>query len=254
MKKLMVLTLAAALLAPALARADTFTLRLGYYMPKTSTNPNTVWGIEFDNMNFAKEDFRGGIYGGGYEYFINSYVSLALTLDSYSRDRIGSYRDYEGITVDTEDYAFSTSDIAGDFYINHVFKVAATPLQLSLKLTPLGRRVRVIPYVGGGVSLVFYRVSIRGETIDFTQPTEFLDAEDNTIIGYPITVGETRETGSAWGGHAFGGVMIPLGYRITLEAEARYHFARANLHKQFLDFDPFDLGGLALMLGFNFWF
>lgn len=255
MKKIAVLAVAAIVCLPSLVHADLFSLRGGYFLPRASTsNPDSLWSIELSQMTFKRENFNAGIFGASYEFFVNKYVSLALTGDTYSRDRAGSYLDFLGITVDNEDFAFSTADITGDFTISHVFRVSSTPLQASIKLYPMGRRSRVIPYVGGGVGLYFWRVAIRGEAIDFSQPTDFVDNLGNPITGFPIFFSETRESGTSFGEHAFAGFMVPLGYRVTVEFEGRYHFAKAELTKAFEGFPPFDLNGLALSVGFNYWF
>lgn len=48
--------------------------------------------------------------------------------------------------------------------------------------------------------------------------------------------------------------MIPIGYRLTLEGEARYHFAKATFKDSFAGFEKFDLSGLSLSIGLNYWF
>ena len=255
MKKFTVLGFALVLLVPVLVHADTFSLRIGYYLPQASTNPDSLWKTEFDQMTFKKENFNYTIYGGSYEFFVTKQISLSLSIDTYSRDVSGSYLDYEGITTtDNLDYAFNIADITGDFSIRHVFRVSITPLQFDVRITPLGRRSAVIPYVGGGVGVYFWRVAIQGELVDFSQPTDFVDNLGNPLTGYPIQVTDTRESGTSFGEHAFAGIRVPIGYRLTIEAEARYHWAKATLTKAFQGFAPFELGGLGLSLGFNYWF
>ncbi|MGZ5488558.1 MAG: hypothetical protein ACXWF4_08500, partial [Candidatus Aminicenantales bacterium] len=63
-----------------------------------------------------------------------------------------------------------------------------------------------------------------------------------------------RETATSFGWHAFGGIQVPIGYKATIEAEARYHAAKARFDNLFVDFDDFEVGGLALTLGLSYWF
>jgi hypothetical protein len=108
--------------------------------------------------------------------------------------------------------------------------------------------------VGGGAGLYFYSVRIYGQMVNFSDPWVFTDPDLGDIDIYPVESVNGREKGSVFGYHAFAGFQIPIGFRATLEAEARYHWASATFDEWFLDFDDFDLGGLAITLGFNYWF
>jgi hypothetical protein len=63
-----------------------------------------------------------------------------------------------------------------------------------------------------------------------------------------------RESTTSFGWHAFGGFQVPIGYRATIEAEARYHAAKARFDNLFVGFDDFEVGGLAVTLGLSYWF
>lgn len=257
MKKLTVFALGLLLLAPVAAVADTLQLRLGYFWPGAPTDfsrhPNSLWAIEFAQMSFTMEDFRGSIMGIGYERFLGQNLSVALTLDSYSKSRLGFYLDFVGNEYDDGYYAFPYELYYGDDLL-HAFKVSSTPLQLSFKLAPLGRKARLIPFVGGGAGLYFWSVRMYGEMVDQAWPTTYPDEILGDVTIYPVVGVNAKESGMAFGGHAFAGFQIPIGYRATVEAEARYHWAKARLNELFVGFDPFDLGGLALSLGFSYWF
>ncbi|MGZ7065123.1 MAG: hypothetical protein ACXVI6_02075 [Candidatus Aminicenantales bacterium] len=269
MKKLMILVTAMIVLIPVLAYSDMMTVRLGYYMPSILnsynylSHPNSLWGIELSQMSFVPSDFRGGILGGGYEFFLTKQVSIALSVDGFSREAGGFYKDYVGIALDNADfqgnYAFPAADYTGDFEVLHSFRVSMTPVQLSLKLTPLGRKTRLIPYVGGGVGVYFVSASIGGSIVDFSSPSPVTDP-DRPELGsfdiYPVVPVQLHESRTVIGGHAFAGLMFPIGYRLTLEGEARYHFAKVKFQHAFPypDFDAFDLSGLSLSVGLNYWF
>jgi len=255
MKKPFVLAAVLILLVPSLSLADTLTLRLGYYFPAAKGGPDSLWDIEFQQMTFSKADFRGTILGFSYERFLTKNLSLALTLDTYTKKKAGLYNDYSGITVDNEDWAFALSDIEGDFNIAHSLNVSLTPIEASLKILPLGRRVQLIPYFGGGAGMYLWKVNLRGEIINFDAPELFLDADDNELIGYPIEFSDLEERNRInFGYHVFGGIMYPIGNRLTIEAEFRYRAVKGKFEDAFLGFEDFDLGGYTATLGFNYWF
>jgi len=259
MKKLTVLALGLLILVPALAFSDSISVRLGYYMPRALSNsylnghPDSLWTIELDQMSFPMKDFRGGMLGFSYEYFATKNVSLALTLDSFNRTRLGYYNDWVVFSLDEGDFAFPYADYDGDD-IMHSFNVSSTPLQLSVKLAPLGRKARIIPFVGGGASLNFWRVRMYGEMVNFSDPWIYTDEVLGDVDIYPVESVNGRESGMAFGWHAFGGFQIPVGYRSSFEIEARWQAAKAQFEEWFVGFEDFELGGLALTAGFSYWF
>ena len=259
MKKLTVLAVALLLLVPVLAFSDSLSLRLGYFMPRALSNAylalhsDSLWAIEFDQMSFTMEKYRGTMMGISYEYFVGKNLSLAFTLDSYSKNRPGYYVDYVQFALDEGDFAFPYEFYDGDI-IEHAFSVSSTPLQVSLKFTPLGRKTRLIPFVGGGAGLYFWSVRMYGQMVNFSDPWVYTDPDLGDVDIYPVEGVNGREKGSVFGYHAFAGFQIPIGFRATLEAEARYHMATAKFTEWFLDFDDFDIGGLVLTVGFNYWF
>lgn len=259
MKKLTVLAAVLLLFIPSLAFSDSISLRLGYFMPRALSNsylaahPDSLWAIEFSQMSFSMEKYRGTTMGLSYEYFVNKNVSLAFTLDSYSKNRPGYYVDYRQFDLDEGAFAFPY-ELYDANIIEHAFGVSSTPLQVSVKFMPLGRKTRLIPFVGGGAGLYFWSVRMYGEMIDFSDPWVYTDDVLGDIDVYPVQSVNGRENGAVFGYHAFAGFQIPIGFRATVEAEARYHWAKARFDEWFVDFDDFDLGGLALTVGFSYWF
>lgn len=257
MKRYLILTAAALILMSALASANTMTLRGGYYFPKASGGVDSLWTIELDQMSFKKSDFNTTILGFSYEYFVTKQLGFEISVDTYSKRKGGYYMDYVGITFPEGDFAFPAADYVGDFNITHGFNVSITPVQFSLKLMPMGRRNRFIPYVGGGVGLYFWSVGIRGEMVDFTDEWVYNDPQLGDVTIYGITQTDAREQNRvSVGYHAFAGLMFPIGDRITLSAEVRYHAAKGKFKADsaFKDFEDFDLGGYALTAGLNYWF
>jgi hypothetical protein len=259
MKKLTVIAAALLVLVPSLAFSDSISLRFGYYMPRAlsnsylSSHPDSLWTIELDQMSFPMKDFRGGIMGFSYEYFVSKNFSLAFTLDSFNRTRMGYYNDWVWFALDEGDFAFPYELYDGDDIV-HSFSVTTTPLQLSVKFAPLGRKTKIIPFVGGGATLNLWRVRMYGDMVDFSDPWIYTDEVLGDIDIYPLESVNGRESGVAFGWHAFGGIEVPIGYRATFGLEARWHSSKAKFEEWFLGFDDFELGGLALTAGFSYWF
>ncbi len=257
MKKATILLAALIVLIPSLAYSDMLTIRLGYYMP-TALNDwgahlNSLWGTELSQLSVQASDYRGSVLGAGYEFFLSSHVSLAISVDYYDKENGGYYLNWVSNTLANGSFAFPAQSYNGSDILQS-FHVSMVPVQFSIKFLPLGRKAKIIPYVGGGLGAYFVSASVWGSIVDFSQPSTYTDPVAGDVTVYPVVGADAHETRLVLGGHAFGGFMIPVGYRMTIEAEARYHFVKANLQDAFPGFDSFDLSGLSLSIGFNYWF
>lgn len=250
MKKYLLVFVAIFLLIPGLAFSDLVTFKLGYFFPRASSD---LWDLEFEQMTFQKGDFQNSVFCFTYEYFLSNQISLALSLDGYSEKKAGSYIGYVSDIVEGENYAF---DYGEGSIIRHVFTVSITPLQASIKLTPVGRRASVIPFLGGGVGAYIWTVRMQGDTIDFADPQEFYDIDlDEVVTGYPVYPTDIRvESKFSIGFHGFVGVMVPIANRVSVEGEFKFNFASGNLDPAFQGFENFDLSGYQLTIGINYWF
>jgi hypothetical protein len=252
MKKLLIAFVAFILILPAFAYSDLFTFKVGYFIPRASVDSD-LWQIEFENMDFTKTDFQDTVFCFSYEYFINNQFSLILSLDTYSEKKLGMYMDLVSDIVDEEVFAF---DYGPGDPISHIFTVSQTPISVGLKITPMGRRGTVIPFVGGAASLILFTVRIQGDMVDFSQPTEFWDTQlEEWVIGYPVIATDARvDNKLAFGWNLFGGVMIPLANRISIEGEFKYFIGSGDISDTFVDFTNHDLGGYQITIGVNYWF
>ncbi len=250
MTKKLILSMILILLVPCLGFSDLVTFKVGYFIPRADSD---LWTDEFENMDFSKSDFTNSNFSFSYEYFLSNQISLAISVDGYSRKKVGVYKDYVGIQFQEGDFAFPI-DFEADFAISHVFDVSITPIQLSLKLAPLGRRGRLIPYVGGGVGVYLWNVRLQGDIIDFEDVWEYI--EDDFIIDvFPVKLADAREDNKFnVGYHAFGGLMFPIANRISIEAEFKYNMLKGALTEGFEGFDDFDLSGYQISIGLNYWF
>jgi opacity protein-like surface antigen len=250
MKKYLLVFVTLFVLVPGFAFSDLVTFKVGYFFPKASSD---LWELEFDQMSFEKGDFQDTVFCFTYEYFLSNQISLSLSLDGYSEKKAGNYINYVADIVGDEIYAF---DYGQGSSIAHVFTVSITPLQASVKLTPLGRRASIIPYIGGGVGAYIWTVRMQGDTIDFSDPRWFYDeALDEEVIGYPVYPTDIRvESKFSIGFHGFVGVMVPVANRISVEGEFKFNYASGNLDPYFQGFENFDLSGYQVTVGINYWF
>lgn len=250
MKKLFILIAAVLIALPALGLCDTFSFRVGYYFPKADSD---LWQTQFENLTLTRADYQSAMFGLSYEHSFNPFFSLEVAADYYSRSRSGFYKDYEGISFADGDFAFNSSQVSGDFSLVQTFSVSILPIQLNLKITPLGRRGWLIPYFGGGAALNIWSVRIFGDMVDFSQPTPFVTDSGDTVTGYPTAVVDARDTHLAVSYQAFAGVMYPVGGRMSVDAGFKYFIGQGDL-KKIQGFQPVDLNGFLLFIGFNYWF
>lgn len=250
MKKSLVLLLGLILLMPSLTFSGIVTFKVGYFIPLAKSD---LWTDEFDNMNFSENSFHNTYFGFSYEYFFTREISFAICIDGYSKNKSGIYNGYVGYQdVDETLWAYP-DDYVGDFTPSHSFNISITPVQLSLKLTPFGRRNKIIPYVGGGVGIYLWNLRLWGNLIDFSE--EWYDTVEEVTI-YPIysNVDARENNRISVGWHAFGGIMFPVARRMTLEVEFKYNNVKGELKEGFEGFEPFDLSGYQVSLGLNYWF
>jgi len=250
MKKNLIILFALILCLPGFIFSDLVTFKVGFFMPHAMSD---LWEIEFENMSYTKPQFQNTNFAFGYEYFVSREFSVVMSVDPYTKNKSGIYNDYVGEVIDDIFYAFNYG--TGD-PISHVFSVTSTPLQASLKLTPLGRKGKAIPFVGGGVGVYLWTVRIQGDMVDFDAGEEFIDLDlDAIVIGYPAYAVDAREENKlSFGFHVFGGVMLPIANRISVEGEVKYNRVNGAFKDGFIGFEPFDLGGLTISLGMNYWF
>jgi opacity protein-like surface antigen len=256
MRKTFGLVAILALLLPGLGFSDGVSIRLGYFIPQAKGD---LWQIEFENMSYNKSNFQTVVLGFTYEHFLTREISLSIGFDSYSKIERGYYRDYVGYGfTDIGDFGFP-ADIRPEGYdtnfdISHQLNISMLPIQASLKITPLGRKSGIMPYVGGGVSLYFWSVKLQGDMIDFTDVWTY-DTGSSIIDVYGVRMTDAREENQlTLGFHGFAGLMIPIARRAAVEAEFKYNYGKGTLKDAFEGFGKFDLSGYQISLGINYWF
>lgn len=194
----------------------------------------------------------------GSDVFAQVVEELTLNQGDFSSMTFASDVDY-GLTPRLDlrfSFAFSRSTTPSDyrhFVDNNRQEIQQTtgfdrlPLTASLKayLANPGRSVghfawipsRYAPYVGAGGGAMWYRFEQRGDFVDFTDfkvfPDHFLSE------GWTPTL------------QTFVGTDVSLNPRFAVTVEGRYQWARAQLSRDFVDFQPINLSGFALTAGFS---
>ncbi len=107
------------------------------------------------------------------------------------------------------------------------------------------RRGNIIPYVGGGGHAMFWNIKMQGAMIDFDVPYVYED-EYGEVTVYQIFDVNARESDGigrvSFGWQAFGGVMIPIGRRMTVDIGGQYFSCPAKFENAFTDFESLDAG------------
>lgn len=251
MKRFVILLFAMVFLLPALAFSDLFSFRTSYVIPRAESD---LWVQEFDLLNLTKNDYHNTAFSFSYEYFMTREMSLVLGVDPYYGRKNGTYIGYVGYSFDEGDFAFP-EDYKGEFLISHLFDVSMTPVYIGLKLTPFGRRARLIPYVGVAGVLYLWNVRLQGEIIDFEDVWVYQDPDTGEDIDvYAIKPADIRDENKiSFGYIVFGGFMFPIGSRLSIDAEFKYSGGKGNL-TNFMDYEPFDLSAYRIAVGISYWF
>lgn len=203
---------------------------------------------------------RGGFFLAAENSDVFDFFSGLLTVDSgaFSAPSIGfdvGLRvhprvdvvfglDFSRTSVSSEYREFVEDN---DLPILQETRLTATPITGSAKLYLMapGREISrhafvpraVVPYLGGGGGLVWYKLEQGGDFIDFVDLSIFTDRFQSDGFGLEY--------------HAFGGVDVRVHPRLFLSIEARYLWADAGLDGDFIGFEPIDLSGLRSTVALN---
>lgn len=249
MKRLGSILMLLMLVSPGLVYSDLVTFKLGFFFPRAGSD---LWDTEFANMTLVKSDYTGSIFGFAYEYFVTRELALQVSVDGYTKQQSGFYNEWDGLVDGDGRWAYPRGSLGmADFIPQHVYAVSITPIQLNVKLTPLGRANRVIPFIGAGVGLYIWSARLQGDLIDFDDVREDIDLG---VIIHPTYIADIRDDNKlSFGFQGLAGIILPLASRVSFEGEFKYNFATGTLDR-FTGFERFDLSGYQISLAFNYWF
>ena len=212
------LTLGLMGLSSGAAHASGFELRIGGMQPRAKS-------ILFDDSvalyEIEKKDFGGGFGGIEFTKNLSSNIELGLSVDGYGREIDTNYRDF-------------TRPSGRE--IEQTLRLAIVPASAIVRLLPSGRYRKLTPYIGAGVSAIFWQYEEFGDFIDFGQRTQPVVADSfeskGTSTGFVINAG--------------------LRYRINEDFQVTADFRNfSGKQKMGGDFSPneIDVSGAALSLG-----
>lgn len=186
-------------------------------------------------LTLDKSDFQALDFGVDLGINMREKIDLVFSIDHSNSDKSSEFRDFvdeQGLPI-TQTTSFSQ-----------------TPLTVGIKylLMPRGRQVgqyawlpsTIVPFVGGGVGVLWY---------EFTQNGSFVDFETSEI--FPANLKSSGNVGTLY---LDAGADIHL-YKMTyLTFNVRYSWAEDDLSQDFMGFNPIDLSGIRLTTGIQWHF
>lgn len=197
-----------------------------------------IYDFLTEQLTLEKSDFNGPAGAFDISWRLRSWADLVFGVEVTGRK------------TKSEDRHFT--DIEGNA-IEQKTTLTQVPLTLSLKFYPIGRgrrvgqyawvRKTIVPYIGGGIGGTWYELKQKGDFVDLGDP----DVQGDEFI-FTDTF---RSDAWTFAQHAFVGFDFKLSRNFGLILEGRYYWAEADVQGDYVGFDPIDLNGARLMLGFN---
>ena len=210
----------------------TLTVRGGWVRARAASD---LFEFVSRELTLERRDFHAPEFAFEAGWPVGSRVDMLFGFDVSQAGAVSSYRDFvdpDGLEI-VQETTLRQVNLSGG---------------VEWALLPRGRAVgrytwipaRVVPYVGAGIGMVWYR---------FVQEGEFVD--DVTQIIERLRFASSGLTNST---HVTGGAEIAVTRRIAAVIELRYRWASARLSDSFVGFDPIDLTGARITGGVQFAF
>jgi hypothetical protein len=205
----------------------TFGVRGGWAVPRARSE---IFVFTTEQLTVDRSDLSGFAFQADLATRVRDRLDVTLSV-GHSRS-----------TVRSEFRAFVDT---GDLPIEQTTRFQRTPVTIGVKayLKDRGRSVSRIawvpsgwaPYVGAGAGLMVYQFNQTGEFVDF----DTLDIFDKNF----------RSKGTTPAAHFATGLELSIGPHILATGEARYLWGRADMSRDFVDFDRIDLSGFQITAG-----
>ncbi len=209
-----------------------FGIRIGRFFPQAKGD---IYDLITDRLTLKRSDFRAWDFGCDLGASVRERIDLIFSLDYLKRSKDSMFRYY----VDERDLP-----------ITQTTGYEKLPLTGGVRflLVPRGRPVgkyawlpsSIVPYLGGGVGVAWYR---------FEQEGDFVD--ERTLEIFPAHLKSMGWTPTAYAG---GGADLRLSKSTFLTLDLRYSWARPELKRDFVAFDAMDLSGLRVSMGLRWHF
>lgn len=206
--------------------------RIGRLFPNTNSE---LFDFVTEELTLEKEDFRAwdlAVDGG---FALNKRVDLVFGFEYANRAKNSEFRDW----VDENELPITQRT-----YYSQLPMTAGA----KILLIPRGRQVgrftwlpsTFVPYVGGGMGIMWYRFGQWGDFVDF-QTLEIFSA-DLQSSGWTPT------------GYLGGGLDIRIAKHTYLTLDVRHSWAKTDLGIDYVSFDPLDLSGVRVTAGLQWHF
>ena len=206
--------------------------RIGRLFPNTNSE---LYDFVMEQLTLDKEDFRAwdlAVDGG---FALNRRVDVVFGAEYAKRSKNSEFRDW----VDDNELPITQKTYFSQFPMTAGAKIL---------LIPRGRQVgryawlpsSFVPYIGGGVGIMWYR---------FGQSGDFVDYETLEIFSADL-----ESSGWTPTGYLGGGLDIRIAKYTYLTMDVRYSWARTDLERDYVGFDPLELSGVRVSAGLQWHF
>ncbi len=210
-------------LFPGTASASGLEVRIGGMAPRAKS-------ILFDDSvalyNVEKSDFAGAFGGIDFTKGLSSNLELAISIDGYGREIPSHYRD-------------STRPSGRE--IEQTLRLVIVPTSAILRIHPSGRYRTFTPYLGAGVSAIYWQYEEFGDFIDFSQP------------GLPVVFDSFKSSGTTTGFVVNAGIRYRINEDFQVTADFRNFSGKQKMGGDFAP-NQIDVSGAALTLGLRLTF
>lgn len=198
-----------------------FRASLGSFEPRGDSE---YWQEKEEDFFADAGEFEDFVFDADFLYFISGRTALLLSVGGWEGEQTQSYRDF----VDQQGRE-----------ITHLTRLDQAWLDVGVAFHLLARRAALMPYLGGGGSLVSYELEENGDFIDFSSQS------------LPVFRDAFFTSGDAFGYFLLAGVEVPIGQRFGLFAEARWRRADDELDEDFAGLGTVDLSGRSVGVGLS---
>jgi opacity protein-like surface antigen len=206
--------------------------RIGKFFPRANGD---LFDMITDELTLEKNDFRAWDFGLDGGFYLHERVGLIFSAEYMKRTKHSEFRDW----VDDQELPITQTTYYSQFPLTAGVKIL---------LTPRGRQVgqyawlpsRFVPYIGTGAGILWYR---------FGQWGDFVDFETSDIF-----TANLESSGWTATGYVGGGVDVNIARHIYLTLDLRYSWAKPELNRDYVGFDPLDLSGIRATAGLQWHF
>jgi len=172
-------------------------------------------------QTFDIGDFNNVVVGGDWMLPFGEYLEAGAGFEFYQKSVSGTQPMTEPATG---------VDLALDMTVRTI------SVPITARVFPLTRNTRVQPYVGGGVTIHFWRYT------EERVLTSGIFSGQSSAIDQGITLGPV----------VFGGARVPLGPTVSVGGEVRYRTKEARLNGPVFAATTLDLGGVSTVATVQF--